>query len=93
MTADQQAFAERLSEAVSRATDLQVRVAGSASSQYTFTVQGERAARALAKRLGAEQLDEPLQTIAIEPDEVDELARRVHQAKRYANSTRRPEAT
>lgn len=58
--ADQQAFAQRMADAVSQASGLDVRVHAAGDDAYTFMVRGEDGARALAERLGAEGLDEPL---------------------------------
>jgi ParB family transcriptional regulator, chromosome partitioning protein len=59
-TAEQLAFAERLGDAVSRASGVDVRVRGTAADEYSFTVAGADNARALARRLGAEALGDEL---------------------------------
>jgi ParB family chromosome partitioning protein len=59
INADQEAFAHRLSEAVSSASGLGITVQAGAGDQYRFTVQGQPAARALANQLGAGEVDEP----------------------------------
>lgn len=56
-SAEQLAFARRLEDAVSHASGVDVRVRGTASDEYTFTVTGAESARALAERLGAAELD------------------------------------
>jgi len=58
--ADQQALAQRLGEAVTRMSGVDVRVRASAREEYAFTVRGQDAARTLAARLGAQGVDEPL---------------------------------
>lgn len=53
VSADQAALAQRLGDAVSRVTGVDVRVRATAGDAYTFTVTGHDAARAIACRLGA----------------------------------------
>jgi len=60
LSADQRAFAERLGDALSQASGLDVHVRAGAKQAYTFTVHGHDNARLLAERLGAQGLDEPL---------------------------------
>jgi ParB family chromosome partitioning protein len=60
VSADHGALAQRLGEAVSRATGADIRVRAAGDDAYTFTIQGHDVARAIASRLGAEQLDQPL---------------------------------
>jgi ParB family chromosome partitioning protein len=59
-SADHQALAGRLGEAVSRATGVDVFVRASGRSDFTFTVKGQQAARDLARQLGAPDLEQPL---------------------------------
>jgi ParB family chromosome partitioning protein len=60
MSAEHQALAQRLGEAVSHASGVEVRVRATARDAYTFTIQGHDAVRTIARRLGAEGIDEPL---------------------------------
>jgi ParB family chromosome partitioning protein len=58
LSADAAAFTQRLGDAVSRASGLEVKVGAGAGERFTFTVTGQDNARALAERLGAEDLGE-----------------------------------
>ena len=58
LSVEQRAFAQRLGDAVSQASGIDVRVRAAAKDAYTFTIHGHDNARALAERLGAQRLDE-----------------------------------
>lgn len=61
VSADQDAFAQRLSDAISTATGLELRARVTAGGAVTITVSDQAAARLLAAKLGAprDALDEP----------------------------------
>jgi ParB family transcriptional regulator, chromosome partitioning protein len=60
MSAEHQALAQRLGDAVTQASGVEVRVRAAAKDAYTFTIYGHDAVRIIAQRLGAEGLDELL---------------------------------
>ena len=60
INAEQRAFAERVGNAISKASGIDVHVRATGKDAYTFTVHGHDNARTLARRLGAEGLDQPL---------------------------------
>ncbi len=55
LSSEQRAYAQRLGDAVSQASGIDIRVRAGAKDAYTFTIHGHDNARALAERLGAPQ--------------------------------------
>lgn len=57
ISADQQALAQHLTDAVSRAIGADIHIRAAAGDTYTFTVRGNDIARKLARQLDAQELD------------------------------------